>query len=64
MKNVTFTPELLPAVAKMLRSNMERDIMPDFLLNEKTVGDPDFAPHLTEVVIDDNQNIAAFIMGL
>ncbi|NUM70916.1 MAG: GNAT family N-acetyltransferase [Ignavibacteriaceae bacterium] len=64
MKNVSFTQDLLPAVAKMLRSNMERDIMPDFLLREKTFGDPDFAPELTEVLIDDDQNIAAFIMGV
>ncbi len=64
MKNLQFTVEMLPAAAKMLRSNMERDIMPDFLLNEKTFGDPDFSPGLTEVIIDDNQNIAAFIMGV
>lgn len=64
MINTLFTPDLLPAVAKMLRSNMENDIMPDFLLREKTLDDPDFTPELTEVLIDENRNIAAFIMGV
>jgi mycothiol synthase len=42
-----FSEEYIKPVAKLCRQNMSRDIMPDFLLREKTFGDPDYDPELT-----------------
>jgi len=39
-----FSIELIKTVAKLCRQNMHRDIMPDFLLHEKTIEDPDINP--------------------
>ncbi|OGV01204.1 MAG: hypothetical protein A2455_06395 [Ignavibacteria bacterium RIFOXYC2_FULL_35_16] len=44
---------------------MDRDIMPDFLLNEKTFGDPDYDPELTLVGKIENRELPiAFIQGV
>jgi len=42
-----FSEENLQAAAKLCRQNMQYDIMPDFLLKEKTFGDPDYRSDLT-----------------
>jgi len=47
-----FSEQLLPAAAKLCRLNMEFDIMPDFLLREKTFGDKDYDPSLTLVAFN------------
>jgi N-acetylglutamate synthase-like GNAT family acetyltransferase len=52
----TFTENLLKPVAKLCRQNMHRDIMPDFLLQEKTLGDPDFEKELTLVGLSEISN--------
>jgi len=44
-----FSEEYIKPVAKLCRQNMPRDIMPDFLLQEKTFGDPDYDSELTLV---------------
>lgn len=48
-----FSEELVSAAAKLCRQNMELDIMPDFLLREKTFGDKDYNPSLTLVAFDE-----------
>ncbi len=60
-----FSQDLLKPVAKLCRQNMLRDIMPDFLLSEKTFQDPDYDPEITLVGFkeDDNTPIA-FMQGL
>lgn len=60
-----FSQEYLKSVAKLCRQNMHRDIMPDFLLNEKTLGDPDYDPELTLVGKIENRELPiAFIQGV
>ena len=60
-----FSQEYLKPVAKLCRQNMDRDIMPDFLLNEKTFGDPDYDPELTLVGKIENRELPiAFIQGV
>lgn len=60
-----FSEQLLPAVAKLCRQNMEFDIMPDFLLREKTFGDKDYNPSLTLVSFNEkNESPAGFIQAL
>jgi GNAT superfamily N-acetyltransferase len=44
-----FSEEYIKSIAKLCRQNMDRDIMPDFLLREKTIGDGDYDPELTLV---------------
>jgi mycothiol synthase len=65
MRVEQFSEELLKPVSKLLRQNLEFDIMPDFLLKEKTFSDPDFNPETTLVLLDDNgSSPAAFIQGV
>ena len=64
MKIVKFSEELLKPVAKLCRQNMELDIMPDFLLREKTFGDPDYDREHTLVSLDENQIPVGFIQGV
>ncbi|MCX6149468.1 MAG: GNAT family N-acetyltransferase [Ignavibacteriales bacterium] len=60
-----FSEDLLPAVAKLCRQNMNLDIMPDFLLKEKTFEDPDFNPNITLVGFNDStQDLVGFIQGV
>ncbi len=61
-----FAEEHLPAVAKLCRLSMELDKMPDFLLKEKTFGDPDFNSNFTLLAFDENdeQMPIAFIQGV
>lgn len=60
-----FSQEHLKPVAKLCRQNMYRDIMPDFLLQEKTFGDQDYDPELTLVGFSyDGNSLIAFIQGI
>lgn len=60
-----FSQDLLKPIAKLCRQNMLRDIMPDFLLSEKTFQDPDYDPELTLVSFKEDGNTPiAFIQGL
>ena len=60
-----FSQEYLKPVAKLCRQNMSRDIMPDFLLQEKTLGDSDYDPELTLIgQIQNNESPIAFIQGI
>lgn len=61
-----FSEEYLPVTAKLCRLNMHLDIMPDFLLREKTFGEPDYNPKLTLLAFDENetQNPIGFIQGV
>jgi mycothiol synthase len=60
-----FSEEYLKPVAKLCRQNMSRDIMPDFLLKEKTYGDHDYNPELTLVGFKRNEKSPiAFIQGV
>lgn len=60
-----FSENYLRSAAKLCRQNMEFDIMPDFLLREKTFGDPDFNPDLTLLYFkDENEEPVAFIQGV
>jgi len=59
-----FNEELLPSAAKLFRQNMLYDIMPDFLLKEKTVDDPDFDPELTLLAYNDDNTLVGFIQGI
>ena len=60
-----FSEEYIKPIAKLCRQNMHRDIMPDFLLREKTIGDPDFEKELTLVGFSDYDNSPiAFIQGV
>lgn len=57
-----FSEEQLQPVAKLCRQNMEFDIMPDFLLKEKTFGDPDYEPGLALVgYLEDSDAPVGFI---
>jgi GNAT superfamily N-acetyltransferase len=61
----SFSEEYIKPIAKLCRQNMHRDIMPDFLLREKTIGDPDFEKELTLVGFSDFDNSPiAFIQGV
>lgn len=53
----------LKDVAKLCRRTMHRDIMPDFLLNEKVFQDPDFSPQLNYVAVTDDF-VAGFISAI
>ncbi len=65
MEIKNFSEDILIEVAKLCRQSMELDIMPDFLLREKTFGEPDFDPGMTLAVYPDNSNIpAGFIQGV
>lgn len=60
-----FSEKYLKPAAKLCRQNMEFDIMPDFLLKEKTFGDPDFNPDLTLLYFkNENEEPIAFIQGI
>lgn len=59
-----FDEENLPAAAKLCRQNMTFDIMPDFLLKEKTLDDPNFDPKLTLLAFDDEGSLLGLIQGL
>jgi ribosomal protein S18 acetylase RimI-like enzyme len=60
-----FSEQLLPAAAKLCRLNMEFDIMPDFLLREKTFGDKDYDPSLTLVAYNaNNESPVGFIQAV
>src|SRR3990172_11967053 len=60
-----FTEEYLQPAAKLCRQNMDFDIMPDFLLKEKTFGDIDFRTDLTLLGFnEDVKNPVAFIQGV
>lgn len=60
-----FSENYLRSAAKLCRQNMEFDIMPDFLLREKTFGDPDFNSDLTLLYFkDENEEPVAFIQGV
>lgn len=60
-----FNLELLKPVAKLCRQSMYRDIMPDFLLSEKTVQDSDYNPELTLVAFrNETQPPIAFLQGV
>lgn len=60
-----FSQELLMPVAKLCRLNMQRDIMPDFLLSEKTFQDPDYDPEITLVGFKEkNTTPIAFMQGV
>jgi mycothiol synthase len=60
-----FSEDLLKPAAKLCRQNMTRDIMPDFLLREKTFGDPDYRDDLTLFAYsDDPESPAAFIQAV
>lgn len=61
----TFSEDLIKPVAKLCRQNMRRDIMPDFLLHEKTVEDPDFQNELTLVGFSEHvDSPIAFLQGV
>ena len=49
-----FTEKNLKETAKLCRQHMEFDVMPDFLLEEKTLGEPDFNQDLTLIAFDEN----------
>lgn len=60
-----FSKEYLSSTAKLCRQNMHRDIMPDFLLQEKTFKDPDYDPELTLLGFhSDGKSPIAFIQGI
>jgi GNAT superfamily N-acetyltransferase len=60
-----FSEEFLQSVAKLCRQNMVYDIMPDFLLREKTFEDIDYNPELTLVsFIPGSQLPAGFIQAV
>jgi N-acetylglutamate synthase-like GNAT family acetyltransferase len=61
----TFNEDLIKPVAKLCRQNMHRDIMPDFLLREKTLGDPDFKNELSLVGLSEiNNSPIAFLQAV
>lgn len=64
MNPIQFIEDHIPAVAKLCRQALEKDIMPDFLLAEKTVLDPDFDSKLTYIVKSFQGDVIAFIMGV
>jgi GNAT superfamily N-acetyltransferase len=60
-----FSEEYLEAAAKLCRISMQFDIMPDFLLHEKTFGDPDYKSKLTLLAFNfENEQPAGFIQGI
>jgi GNAT superfamily N-acetyltransferase len=60
-----FTNEDIVPVAKLCRQTMPLDIMPDFLLKEKTIEDPDFDKELTIIALSkDAKEPIAFIQGV
>lgn len=60
-----FSEDQIKPAAKLCRQNLENDIMPDFLLKEKTFGDPDFDPELTLVGYnEDSETPVAFIQAV
>ncbi len=64
MKIVSFSEELLKPTAKLCRQNMELDIMPDFLLKEKTFEEPDYDTGMTLVMLNENEIPIGFIQGV
>lgn len=58
-----FTEQDISLTAKFCRENMHLDIMPDFLLKEKTIGDSDFRSDLTLLAFEENAPVG-FIQGL
>ena len=60
-----FSQELLMPAAKLCRLNMPRDIMPDFLLSEKTFQDPDYDPEITLLGFNEKSSTPiAFMQGV
>ncbi len=60
-----FNELLLKPVAKLCRQNMEFDIMPDFLLKEKTFEDPDYNEDITLVAFKNENDLpVGFIQGV
>lgn len=65
MRIENFSEDLLRPVAKLCRRSMELDKMPDFLLKEKTFGDPDYDVSLTLTAFPENEDPpAGFIQGV
>ena len=64
MQIIKFSEELLKPVAKLCRQNMEFDIMPDFLLKEKTFDDHDFDPEMSLIRLNDSQVPIGFIQAV
>ena len=59
-----FSEEYIAETAKLCRQTLVNDIMPEFLLREKTVGDPDYDPALTYLSFDEKGEINGFIQGV
>ncbi|MGE5805138.1 MAG: GNAT family N-acetyltransferase, partial [Ignavibacteria bacterium] len=60
-----FSDEFLKPAAELCRMGMEYDIMPDFLLREKTFGDPDYNIALTQLAFNEaNEQPVGFIQGI
>jgi len=65
MKIRKFSEDILSDTAKLCRLSMELDIMPDFLLREKTFGEQDYDPELTLTAFEDESHVPiAFIQGV
>ncbi len=65
MRVEKFSEDLLRPIAKLCRRSMELDKMPDFLLKEKTIGDPDYDENITlAAFLDDEESPIGFIQGL
>ncbi len=61
----TFSEEYLEPAAKLCGISMEFDVMPDFLLQEKTFSDPDYNSKLTLLAFNsENELPAGFIQGI
>lgn len=55
----------LKETAKLCRQSMHLDIMPDYLLKEKTLGDKNFDPSLTLLASDEaNNDLTGFIQAV
>jgi ribosomal protein S18 acetylase RimI-like enzyme len=60
-----FSDEFFKPAAELCRMSMEYDIMPDFLLREKTFGDPDYNSALTLLAFKkENEQPVGFIQGI
>lgn len=65
MKIVNFSEEYLKETAKLCRQSLTGDVMPDHLLREKTLLDPDYRPELTLLYINEEINeVIGFIQGV
>lgn len=64
IKIKTFEESDLPSAAKLCRQSMVYDIMPDFLLQEKTFEDANFDPELTLTAFNNSGSAIGFIQGV